>query len=223
MTVYWSTKAFSGVFHVYQLLLFPPPPPSICVGNPELSCWIAVICFVSMLIRISLKLSSSPDLIWNTSCTFSPLFHTFYNVTGIMNEWEYCRILCFLFELRARQFESTHRFGLLQSNLVLQTWWIQGDPTYLGKYSKLQYNSINACAHTHTHTHTQNPLSVLLYCRICTSICATVVTMSKCWALPSHVLMRLSMEQCCWLILKKSTSLRKLPSLREMLTMDCHL
>jgi len=88
-------QSFCGCSSCLLAALFSPPP-SICVGNPELSCWIAVICFVSMLIRISLKLvSSSLDLTWNTSCTCSPLFHTYCNVTCIMNERlnEWMRIL----------------------------------------------------------------------------------------------------------------------------------
>ena len=46
MTTFATNETFSGVVHIYKLLTLLPPPSHICFQGPELSCSIAIICFV---------------------------------------------------------------------------------------------------------------------------------------------------------------------------------
>ena len=46
MTMFATNETFSGVVHIYKLLILLPPPSHFCFQSPELSCSIAIICFL---------------------------------------------------------------------------------------------------------------------------------------------------------------------------------
>lgn len=46
MTMFATNETFSGVVHIYNLLILLLPPSHICFQGPELSCSTAVICFI---------------------------------------------------------------------------------------------------------------------------------------------------------------------------------
>jgi len=41
-----TNETFSGVVHIYKLLILLPPRSHICFQGPELSCSIVIICFL---------------------------------------------------------------------------------------------------------------------------------------------------------------------------------
>ena len=75
MTMFATNETFSDVVHIYKLLTLLPPPSHIYFQGPELSCSIAIICFLIVVSQHQCKGSiiSMSEIIWNFSSAINEL------------------------------------------------------------------------------------------------------------------------------------------------------